>query len=133
VSEVENPIFGLESGASLYETADGGTASFSQAVEDARAEDWESRLGFGETEVKEVDRGFGEESLWLRITGVMAIGDAQTPVLVIDDQILIRQGRARGYLHVSAALAGSAERDSLIDEVAALAQEQAGRMQAALD
>lgn len=122
------PIFGLESSASLYEGAGGAGDSFAGAVEEARATDWEARLGFGEMETEEVDSSLADETFWLRITGVVEIGEQQTPVLVVDDQILIRQGRARGFLRVSSALEGSSDRGALIDEVDALAEKQASRM-----
>jgi len=132
VSEKQAPFFGVESDASLYETEEGAAAAFGEAVEEARATDWEEQLGFGETQTDEVDRPFADETLWIRVTGVVELGEARTPVLVIDDYILMRQGRARGFLRVSSALEGSADRSSLMDEVAALAEKQVKRIRDSL-
>ena len=128
VAATEAPYFGVESTASLYEAEAGASDSFAEAVEEARATDWEAILGFGEMQTEELDLSIADEALWLRITGVVESGEGQTAVIVIDDQILIRQGRARGFLRVSSALEGSSDRSALIDEVKALAEEQAGRM-----
>ncbi len=132
VSEKQAPFFGVESDASLYETEEGAGAAFSEAVDEARATDWEEQLGFGETQAEEVDRPFADERLWIRVTGLVELGEARTPVLVIDDYILLRQGRARGFLRVSSALEGTADRSSLIEEVAALAEKQVERVKDSL-
>ncbi len=133
VPETEAPFFGVDSAVSLYETEEGASSSYGEAVEEARATDWETALGFGDTETEEVQRPIADETFWIRVTGVVALGEDQTPVLVIDDQILIRQGRGRGFLRVSSALEGSADRSALTEEIAALAEAQVRLMKAALD
>ena len=133
VSAEEAPIFGVESSASLYAAETGASASYGAAVDEARATDWEAILQFGDTKTEEVARSIGDETLWIRVTGVVALGEGQTSVLVIDDQILFRQGRARGFLRASAAMEGSSDRGALMEEVAKLAEEQASRMDDALD
>jgi len=128
VAAAEAPYFGVESAASLYETQGGASDSFAEAAEEARSTDWEAILGFGETELKEIDRSIADETAWIRVTGVVGLGEGETPVLVIDDHIVMRQGSARGYLRVSSAIEGSSDRSALLDEVAALAGQQASRM-----
>lgn len=128
VAATEAPYFGVESAASLFETQEGASASFAEAAEEARSTDWEAILGFGDTELKEIDRSIADETAWIRVTGVVGLGEGETPVLVIDDHIVMRQGAARGYLRVSSAIEGSSDRSALLDEVAALAGQQASRM-----
>lgn len=128
VSASEAPYFGLQSWADLYETDDGASAGFAQVVEDDRAIDWEAQLGFGETELEEIDRSIGGETVWIRVTGVVEVGEEQTPVLVIEDRIWIREGRGRGFLGVSSVREGSSDRSALIDEIAALAERQVRHM-----
>ena len=132
VSEKEAPFVGVDSSVSLYETAEGASASWKEAVEEARSTDWAAVLDFGDTRVEEVQRSIGEETVWIRVTGVVELGEEQTPILVIDDQILIRDGRARGFLRSFAAIEGSSDRAALIDDVAALAEQQVRRMREAL-
>lgn len=120
----EAPFFGVESAASLYETEGGASSSFAEAVEEARAFDWEAALGFGETKLEEVERSIGNEMLWIRVTGVVELGEELTPVVVIDDQILFRQGTARGFIRVSSAMEDSSDRSALLDEIAALVEQQ---------
>ena len=133
VSAEDAPFFGVESSASLYESADGASDSFDLAVKEARETDWEAQLGFGETQTQEVDRSLADATFWLRVTGLAEIGEPPTSVLVIDDHILIRQGRARAFLRVSSAVEGSSDRDALIEEVAKLAELEARRMEDSLD
>ena len=128
VPATDAPYFGVESAASLYETQGGASDSFAEAAEEARATDWEAVLGFGDTKLEEIDRSIADETLWIRVTGVVGLGEEETPVLVIDDHIVMRQGAARGYLRVSSALEGSSDRSALLDEIAALAGQQASRM-----
>lgn len=128
VSATTAPFFGVESTASLYETDSGASGSFAQAVAEARATDWESILGFGETKVEEIERSIADETLWIRVTGVVDLGEDEKPVLVIDDQIVMRQGPARGFLRVSSAMEGTSDRTALLKEVTALAEQQARRM-----
>ena len=132
VSEKEAPFVGVDSSVSLYETAEGASASWKEAVEEARKTDWAAIVDFGDTKVEEVQRSIGEETVWIRVTGVVALGEEQTPILVMDDQILIRDGRARGFLRSFAAIEGSSDRAALIDKVAALAEQQVRRMREAL-
>jgi hypothetical protein len=127
------PFFGIESSANLYESADGASDSFDLAVTEARETDWEAQLGFGETQTQEIDRSLADATFWLRVTGVAEIGDPPTSVLVMDDHILLRHGRARAYLRVSSAIEGSSDRDALIEEVAKLAELEAQRMKDSLD
>ncbi len=133
VPVTEAPFFGVESAASLYEAEGGASDSYAAAVEEARATDWEAILGFGDTATEEVERTLADETVWIRVTGVVELGEDATPVLVIDDQILIRQGRARGFLRVSTALEGSSDRSAFIEEIAALAEQLVRRMSDALD
>ncbi|HEU4760296.1 MAG TPA: hypothetical protein VFT91_09990 [Dehalococcoidia bacterium] len=128
VSETVAPFVGVESAVNLYETDDGASRGYADKVDEARKTDWEQALGFGETQTQEVPRKFGDETLWLRVTGVVSVGPSQTSVLVIDDYILLRQGRAYGYLRLFSAKEGSSDRSSLMDEVAALAQKQLRRI-----
>jgi hypothetical protein len=131
--EVEFPIFGVESAASLYEGSDGASESLADDVQEARDTDWGAVLGFADTEIEEIDRSFAAETFWLRLSAVERLGDDQRPVLIIEDRIILREGRARGFLLIAAALEGSSDRGALMDEVAALAEEQARRMRDNVD
>jgi len=133
VPETEAPFVGVDSAVSLYATPDGASAAYAEAVQEARATDWGTALGFGDTKTEEVQRSFGDETLWIRVTGLVTLGESQTPVLVIDDQILVRQGRARGFLRLFSAVEGSSDRSALMDRTAALAEQQVRRMKDALD
>ena len=133
VSAEEAPFFGVESSASLFEAADGSSDSFDLAMKEARETDWEAQLGFGETQTQEIDRSLTDATFWLRVTGVAEVGEPPTSVLVMDDHILLRHGRARAYLRVSSAIEGSSDRNALIEKVAALAELAARRMKDSLD
>lgn len=130
----EFPTFGVESAASLFEGADGAGQSFAEDVQEARDADWGAILGFGEdTEIQEIDRSFADETFWLRASAVVLLGDDQIPVLVIDDQIILRQGEARGFLRLSSAIEGSDDHEALMEQAAELAELQASRMRDNLD
>ena len=128
VSEVEAPFVGVDSAVSLYETDSGASASYAEAVEEARRTDWEALLGFGDTKVEELEQSIAEETVWIRVTGLVLLGEEETPILVIDDQVLMRQGRTRSFLRVFSAIEGSSDRGALVKEIALLAERQVDRI-----
>ena len=79
--------------------------------------------------VEELDRQIGDESTWFRITGISDAGD-----LVIDDQVAFRVGSARSFLRAVSTFDADANagRDAYLEEVAALAEVAASRIERAL-
>lgn len=108
---------GIQNSASVYISATGASESFLETVAQARANDWE--LGYPELDdfnVVELDRPVGDESLWLRITGIQSDCIIETPPgvspdalpsatcppprLVVDDFVIFRAGRVRSLVKV---------------------------------
>ena len=108
---------GIQNSASVYVDASGASDSFLETVAQARANDWE--LGYPELEdfsVVELDRPVGDESLWIRITGIESDCIIEThpgvspdalpsvtcppPRVVVDDYVIFRAGRVRSLVKV---------------------------------
>ncbi len=107
-------IRGISATVSLYETAEGAADSFTQAAADATERDWKAdNPGLTEFQVQPIELEAGaDELLWLRLSGV----SAEPQGIVVDDVILMRVGRARGFLRVLAT-APDEGRNLLLDEV----------------
>jgi hypothetical protein len=110
----DTPIRGVDGSVSLYETEAGAAQSLAQAMIDANATDWQAaNPDLQDLQVRTVGlAGVADELLWLRVSGV----SASPPGIVVDDNILFRSGRGRGFLRVLAT-APDGDRDLLIDEV----------------
>lgn len=110
----ETPIRGINTSASLYETAEGAAESYAQAETEANDRDWQADnpnlLEFQQQRVEL--EGVADELLWLRLSGLSTSQEG----IVVDDVILFRVGRERGFLRVLASAPGQ-DRDLLLDEV----------------
>jgi hypothetical protein len=104
---------GIQNSVSLYTGIDGATEAFRTRTQAARTNDWPAN--YAElTEVKstELQRPLGDESLWVRVTGLEAC-EADTPPdqpsptiecvprLAVIDHVLVRAGRNFIYLNVN--------------------------------
>jgi hypothetical protein len=88
--------------ASLYDSDEGATSSFADAVETAHTTDWADLWG-GAQEVESEELPSPEwvdEMLWLRITGKAELEEGEEETLA-NDFVLFRQGPARGTLMVA--------------------------------
>ena len=125
-------IIGINSTASLYETADGASQSLAEAVRIAEEIDWApSHPGFNDLVVLTIERpDLADEIVWLRIVGNLISGDPSMGVLT-DDFALVRVGSARGQVRVAALSEDAAAADVLLAQVEEFVARQAERMRAA--
>jgi hypothetical protein len=93
---VETGIFQVDSTASIYETAEGASASFTGEAEEARAADWTALfVTLSDVQVEELPSpALTDDALWLRVTGKVEIGEEEQ--VLANDLILLRQGSLRG-------------------------------------
>ncbi len=128
-------ITALSTAASLYETEQGASDSFTDRVTRARAADWQtSHSELTDFQQQEIDRDFGaDDAYWLRLSGFQQTAAGVTR-LITDDQIVFRIGRSWGYLNViSTAAPGVDDREVLLAEVETLTLTQIENMRAGLD
>ncbi|MDP2948385.1 MAG: hypothetical protein Q8P22_02460 [Chloroflexota bacterium] len=111
-------VFSVNSAVSLYESAEGASASFAEAAQAARSTDWPALFtGATDLQVQELSApGLADEVLWLRIT---AKAEAREQTFA-QDVVLLRQGPNRGTLQV--AMFGVAEEGRQLVERMARAQ-----------
>jgi hypothetical protein len=129
---------GLQSAASAYVSEIGASETFRETADLARANDWEANYpDIPDLHVIEVEHKIGDESLWLRITGVAECTFVVTPTpdvngvvpsqvceqtkLLITDRVVFRSGRVRGYLEVTTLFLPQAPLDSYVTQVKAWA------------
>lgn len=119
-------FFSLYSTASMYESSEGASASFADAVEVATTTDWPVRfVGPGLVETEEVPiSGLADEAMWLRIGEKGKPGEQVSAF----DIIMLRQGSSRGSLQVGSF--GTEESKQVVEQ---LARAQVDRMRSALD
>lgn len=139
---------GLESSASVYTTDDGASQTFRDTAEQARQNDWEANYpSIANLEVHEMPQTFGDESVWLRISGTAQCSFVETPTpgpggvvptptcedtkLVVLDNIIFREGRVRGFLQVSTLFPPAAPTDIYASQVAAWVLAMVARAQTA--
>ncbi len=123
----DTPVRGLNNTASLYLTAAGASASFVEGVESARASDWELQYpSVNQLEIREIQPpDLADEALWIRVSGLQG---EQLDSLFIDDLLLMRQGRVRGFLRVISLFEGQTDRDLYLSQVEEWARLQSQRM-----
>ena len=111
-------VFSVDSAVSIYQSAEGASASFAEATQAARSTDWTTLFsGAMDLEVQEVPApDLADEVLWLRITGKAEVGERT----FAQDVILLRQGPNRGTLQ--AGLFGTTEEGRQLVERMARAQ-----------
>jgi hypothetical protein len=119
-------FFSVQSTASIYESSEGASASFADAVEVARTADWPVHfVGLEYVEVEEVPvSGLADEAMWLRIGEK---GEPGEQVFAFDF-VMLRQGPGRGSLQI-----GSFGTEGSKAVVEQLARAQADRMRSGLD
>jgi len=117
------PIRGVNSTASIYKTAGGANQSFADGANTARTQDWaKGYSNLSDVVVREIKQpGLADEVAWIRITGLQ--GDTKSLILV-DDYVLMRRDRVRGFLRVTTLFPASAGQDAYRSEVAAQAARQ---------
>ena len=95
-AEGQSIIFSVNSTASIYESAEGASASFADAAKTARDTDWAAQFqGAADIVVEEVSApAVADEVLWLRIRGKAEAGE-QT---FAHDVVILRTGALRGSL-----------------------------------
>jgi hypothetical protein len=90
----------VDSTVSLYESDSGASASFTDAVDTARATDWQAAVGEAADvtaeEIPPLDVADG--MYWLRVSGTATIGSPPTEQSFVQDVVLMRVGRVRGSL-----------------------------------
>lgn len=125
------PIRGVNSAASLYLSPEGASASFADAEETARTQDWAFTYPeLSEIEVREVQRpALADEVVWMRVSGY-TMGD--NPQLLIDDFVIMRRDRVRSFLRVTTLFPATVTREVYTEEVAGLAASQIERTDQAL-
>jgi len=119
----------VDSTVSLYASDSGAAASFADAVDTARATDWQASVAEAtDVSVEEIPSldGVGDEMLWLRVNGKAVFGDPATEQPFVQDVVLLRVGRARGSVSIVSAVADVAL------QVEGLVRAQAANMAAGL-
>ena len=119
------------SAASLYLTPEGAGVSFAGDAQKARDADWLATYpDLTVVEVKEIERpGLADEVIWIRITGLQ---DGEEDLMRIEDFVVLRQSRVRGFFRAVSVVEASASRDALLQDIADLAALQIQRIDAAL-
>jgi hypothetical protein len=117
------------SSASLYESEEGSTASFADAVETARTTDWAAQFsGAQDVQVEELPNPpLTDEMLWLRITAKREAEAGSEGQIFAQDVVLFRRGPARGSLMVGWLMDGGRS-----DFIQQLVEAQARRLKDAL-
>jgi hypothetical protein len=131
-SPPERGIMAVSSAASLYLTAEGASASFADDAQAARDADWlASYPNLTSATVKEIERPeLADEVVWMRITG---FEDETQSTIFIEDFVVLRQSRVRGYLRTVSLAEASAGRDAFLPDLEKLAGLQVQRIDAALE
>jgi hypothetical protein len=131
---------GIQSSASVYTNALGASTSFQATAVQARANNWQANYpDMQGLQVTEVQQKFGDESLWLRVTGSQSCQAAETPLagvptpscssgqlLVVLDNVIFRVGRVREFLQVSSLVPLASQTSIFEDQVGQWAQTLAG-------
>ena len=131
-SPPERGVVAVTSTASVYLTPEGASESFAHDAEEARSADWLATYpDLTDPQVREVDRPeLADEVIWMRITGIQ---DGEDAPLFIEDFLVLRRSRLRGFLRAVSLVETSAGRDALLQDVADLAALSIQRIDAALD
>lgn len=117
----EGTIAGIQNTVTLFETTSGASESFATAAEEARQTDWASLFSLDQLETEEIVReDLADEVVWIRNSGFQGEGSGPNPLLVVNDDILIRHGLTRGFLRIISTPPDSQARTANVDEAAAL-------------
>ncbi len=105
---------GIQNSVSVYTGIDGAQEAFRTRAEAARTNDWRANYAeLDEVTVTELQRPLGDESLWIRVTGLQEceidVPPGQpsptiecVPRLAVIDHVLVRSGRNFIYLNANA-------------------------------
>lgn len=120
-------VMGVNSTASIYVTPEGASASLADDVQAARSQDWAASYPeLIDLDVQEIKRPqLADEVFWIRITGHEE--EAKGP-LSIEDFVVLRRSRVRGFLRVTSLFPASASSDAFLEETADLAARQVERI-----
>jgi hypothetical protein len=127
---------GIQSSASVYTNVLGATQSYDDTANQARANNWQANYpALRDLRVTTVQETVGDESLWLRISGVECqSGTTASPPpscsdasLVALDNVILRVGRVRAYLQVSSVYAIGGQPEQLQSQILQWAQAVADR------
>lgn len=127
---IESAITAITTAASVYQTAQGASDSFTDRVANARAADWAtSHSDLAEFLQEDLVRDLGaDDMLWLHFSGRKEIGPGDSRIIT-DDQIVFRVDRAWGFIGaVSTAAAGVEDRAFMLQQLEVLARTQAQHM-----
>ena len=115
--------------ASLYREPQGAHESFADGVETARTTDWQAtHSDVDDVQVREIDlSGAADEAFWIRISG------RQGQDMLVDDFILLRVERVRGFLRIVHSEQATAGEDAAVAQVKGWAVRQAKLIGAAID
>ena len=108
-------LFLVHSAASMYESSEGASASFTDAVETARTTDWAAHFSvepqYLETEELSIS-GLADEAMWLRVKTEAQPGEQGFAF----DMVILRQGPSRGSLQTGSF--GTEESKQIVEELA---------------
>ncbi len=122
----EEAVIRVATSASLYEDAEGASASFNERTEAARRANWsETYSNFQKLSQRELTADVQVDGLlWLRFTGFQESHPGAFK-LIADDWIAFRLGRAWGFLQVtSSAPEGVEDRDFMLSTIQVLLRKQ---------
>lgn len=131
----DSAIAHITTSVSLYKTAEGAASSFDDRVQAARATNWaETYSNLEKLSRREITRELGVDGLlWLRFTGLQETQPGKF-ILLADDWVVFRVGRAWGFLDVtSMAAPGVEDRDVLLGSVEVLVRRQIEHVKRVLD
>ena len=113
----------ITSSSSLYETAEGAALSFADARTTVDQTDWQAtRPDLQQFETELIEReGLADGLVWLRLSGLSPQG------MVVEDFIIFRVGRARGFLRDASTDPGQ-DRRFRLDQMDALLTKQVQRV-----
>jgi len=125
---------GIQSSASVYSSIEGASSTYQATRQVALDNDWAANYpDLENVTVTQIDRPVGDESLWLRVTGLEECeyfatetpGPDETPLecpdrLVILDNVVFRSERMRGYVLVNTVFTQDHDIETVyVDEVLA--------------
>jgi hypothetical protein len=139
---------GIQNSAGVYETPAGAGETYTMNSEAALTSDWAAAYSdFDDVRWGEIDRSLGDESTWIRITGLEEcivetptpgpgapspgpVPTCAIPQQVIIDQLVIRAGRTYIYFQATSSVPAGSVEDVFVGQVEVWAQAVVGRANA---
>jgi hypothetical protein len=127
----ETGLSALSSEARLFQTSDGAIDDFLDDVQELRNANWVPAYPeLTDLEVREIERpDLADQVIWIRISGLQ---DAEEGTLSMEDFVVLRRDRVWAFLRVQSRAEPFAGPDSLLENIAGLANRQIQRIDAAL-